>query len=132
MTPLLPSATSCHAKSVSMNPGNPEASRESPCDLLVYANGYSFVHYSTGEAATAAIKAVDGMLLNDKKVFVGLHVGKKERQSKAEVQRAQFTNVFVKNVDAEATDEQFEKLFKPFGAIVSAALGKGEDGANKG
>lgn len=92
----------------------------------------SFVHYNAGDAADAAIKAVNGMLLNDKKVFVGHHVGKKERQSKVEEQRAQFTNIFVKNVDLEATDEEFQDIFKSFGDIVSAALGRGDDGAPKG
>ncbi len=92
----------------------------------------SFVHYSTGDAADAAIKAVNGMLLNDKKVFVGHHVGKKERQSKVEEQRAQFTNIFVKNIDPEATDNEFEELFTPFGDIVSAALGRNDDGTSKG
>jgi polyadenylate-binding protein len=92
----------------------------------------SFVHYSTGEAADAAIKAVNGMLLNDKKVYVGHHVSKKERQSKVEEQRAQYTNVFVKNVDAEATDEEFEALFKQFGEIVSAAVARDDAGINKG
>lgn len=90
------------------------------------------MHYATGEAATAAIKAVNGMLLNDKKVFVGHHVGKKERQSKVEEQRAQFTNIFVKNVDPETTDEEFEALFKPFGDIVSAALSRDDDDTGKG
>jgi polyadenylate-binding protein len=37
------------------------------------------VHYETAESADAAIKAVDGMLLNDKKVFVDLHVPRKVR-----------------------------------------------------
>jgi len=96
------------------------------------SRGFAFVHYSTGEAASAAIKAVNGMLLNDKKVFVGHHVGRKERQGKIEEQRAQFTNIFVKNLDTEATDEEFEALFKPFGDIVSAAIGRDESGANKG
>lgn len=41
------------------------------------SKGYGFVHYDTAEAAESAIKAVDGMLLNDKKVFVGHHVSKK-------------------------------------------------------
>ncbi len=72
------------------------------------------------------------MLLNDKKVFVGHHVGKKERQSKVEEQRAQFTNIFVKNVELDATDEEFEAIFTPFGDIVSAALGRNEDGTCKG
>lgn len=41
------------------------------------SKGYGFVHYDTADAAESAIKAVDGMLLNDKKVYVGHHVSKK-------------------------------------------------------
>jgi polyadenylate-binding protein len=72
------------------------------------------------------------MLLNDKKVFVGHHVGKKERQSKTEELKSHFTNVFVKNVSPDATDAEFEELVKPFGDVVSAALGKDEEGKSKG
>ncbi|WVF72872.1 polyadenylate-binding protein, cytoplasmic and nuclear [Kwoniella sp. CBS 6097] len=96
------------------------------------SRGFAFVHYSTGEAADAAIKNVNGMLLNDKKVFVGHHVGKKERLSKVEEQRAQFTNVYIKNVEPEVTDEEFENLVKPFGATISVALSRDDSGSNKG
>ena len=41
------------------------------------SKGYGFVHYDSAESADSAIKAVDGMLLNDKKVYVGHHVSKK-------------------------------------------------------
>lgn len=81
-----------------------------------------FVHYSTGEAASAAIKAVNGMLLNDKKVYVGHHVGKKERQSKHEEQKAHYTNIFIKNIDLETKQKEFEDLVSPFGETVSIAL----------
>ncbi|WVR07548.1 polyadenylate-binding protein, cytoplasmic and nuclear [Kwoniella sp. DSM 27419] len=96
------------------------------------SRGFAFVHYSTGEAADAAIKAVNGMLLNDKKVFVGHHVGKKERLSKVEELKAQFTNVYIKNVEPEVTDAEFEELVKPFGATVSVALSRDDSGSNKG
>ncbi|CAK9779623.1 polyadenylate binding protein [Cutaneotrichosporon oleaginosum] len=96
------------------------------------SRGYAFVHYETGEAAEAAIKSVNGMLLNDKKVYVGHHISKKERQSKVEEQRAKFTNVFIKNLDPELDQAGLMDLFKPFGEIVSAALGKDEDGKGKG
>lgn len=95
------------------------------------SRGFAFVHYSTAEAADAAIKAVNGMLLNDKKVFVGLHVGKKERQSQAEEDRANFTNIYVKNVNVTVTEEEFEELFKPFGDIVSAALSMNPEKENE-
>jgi len=39
------------------------------------------------------------MLLNDKKVYVGHHVSKKERMGKVEEMKAHFTNIYVKNVD---------------------------------
>ena len=44
------------------------------------SKGYGFVHYETAEAAETAIKAVNGMLLNDKKVYVGHHISKKVRR----------------------------------------------------
>lgn len=43
------------------------------------SKGYGFVHYETAEAAESAIKAVNGMLLNDKKVYVGYHISRKVR-----------------------------------------------------
>jgi polyadenylate-binding protein len=104
----------------------------SPPDENGNSRGFAFVHYETGEAADAAIKAVNGMLLNDKKVYVGHHISKKERQSKVEEQRAQFTNIFVKNLDPDFTQTELEDLFKPFGEIVSAALGSDEAGSSKG
>jgi polyadenylate-binding protein len=72
------------------------------------------------------------MLLNDKKVYVGHHISKKERQSKVEEQRAKFTNVFVKNLEPDVTQEQLEDMFKPFGEIVSAAVATDEIGSAKG
>lgn len=41
------------------------------------SRGYGFVHYESGESANAAIQHVNGMLLNDKKVYVGHHISKK-------------------------------------------------------
>jgi polyadenylate-binding protein len=96
------------------------------------SRGYGFVHYETAEAAQNAIKHVNGMLLNEKKVFVGVHIPKKDRQSKFDEMKANFTNVYVKNVDPEATDDEFRDLFTPFGAITSATLAKDENGRSRG
>ncbi|TKY84564.1 hypothetical protein EX895_006466 [Sporisorium graminicola] len=94
--------------------------------------GYGFVHYETAEAAEAAIQHVNGMLLNDKKVYVGHHIPRKERQAKIEESRANFTNIYAKNVDPEVTDEEFEKLFTKYGKITSCVLQRDEDGKSKG
>lgn len=102
------------------------------CDEQGRSKGYGFVHYETAEAAERAIEAVNGMLLNDKKVYVGHHISRKERQSKLDEMRSQFTNLYVKNVDPEISQEQFEGLFTPFGTITSAVIQVDEDGKSKG
>lgn len=65
-------------------------------------------------------------------IFVGLHVPRKERQSKIEEMRAQFTNVYVKNLDEEMTDDDFNSMFSKFGTVTSAILTKDENGKSKG
>jgi polyadenylate-binding protein len=96
------------------------------------SRGYGFVHYETGEAAEAAIKAVNGMLLNDKKVFVGHHISRKERQSKIDEMKSKFTNLYIKNLDTDTTQDEFHDLFRPFGTITSCVIQLDEDGKNKG
>ncbi|KAF8964055.1 hypothetical protein BDZ97DRAFT_1817754 [Flammula alnicola] len=96
------------------------------------SKGYGFVHYETAEAADNAIKAVNGMLLNDKKVYVGHHISRKERQSKLDEMKAQFTNLYIKNIDPELSQEEFEKLFTQFGSVTSALISVDEEGKSKG
>ncbi|RDX56744.1 polyadenylate binding protein [Lentinus brumalis] len=104
------------------------------------SKGYGFVHYETAEAAETAIKAVNGMLLNDKKVYVGHHISRKasdciyalERQSKIEEMKAQFTNIYVKNLDPEVTQDEFVKLFEQFGKVTSAVVQTDDEGKSRG
>lgn len=96
------------------------------------SRGYGFVHYETAEAADNAIRSVNGMLLNDKKVFVGHHISRKERQSKIDEMKAQFTNLYIKNVSEEVTEDEFTALMSKFGTITSLMLAQDEEGKNKG
>ncbi|KAH8599947.1 hypothetical protein B0O99DRAFT_503584 [Bisporella sp. PMI_857] len=96
------------------------------------SKGYGFVHYETDEAASQAIKHVNGMLLNEKKVFVGHHIPKKDRQSKFEEMKANFTNIYVKNIPTDATDEEFRELFEKYGDVTSASLARDDTGKSRG
>ncbi|CCH61913.1 hypothetical protein TBLA_0F03780 [Henningerozyma blattae CBS 6284] len=96
------------------------------------SKGFGFVHFENEEAAREAIDAINGMLLNGQEVYVAPHVSKKDRQSKLDEARANFTNVYVKNLDLEATEEDFENLFKPYGTITSVALEKDAEGKSRG
>jgi polyadenylate-binding protein len=96
------------------------------------SKGYGFVHYETSEAAESAIKAVNGMLLNDKKVYVGHHISKKERDAKFEDAKKQFTNIYVKNLDPEVTDQEFEQMFLQYGPVTSCVIQRDEEGKSRG
>ncbi|PKS11528.1 hypothetical protein jhhlp_003293 [Lomentospora prolificans] len=96
------------------------------------SKGYGFVHYETDEAAAQAIKHVNGMLLNEKKVYVGYHIPKKDRQSKFEEMKANFTNVYVKNINTEASDDEFRDLFAKYGEITSSTLARDAEGKSRG
>ncbi|KAK0628868.1 hypothetical protein B0T17DRAFT_463665, partial [Bombardia bombarda] len=91
------------------------------------SKGYGFVHYETDEAASQAIKHVNGMLLNEKKVYVGHHIPKKDRQSKFEEMKANFTNVYVKNLALDVTDDEFRELFEKFGDVTSSSVARETD-----
>lgn len=101
-------------------------------DELANSKGYGFVHYETAEAANNAIKSVNGMLLNDKKVFVGHHIPKRDRMSKYEEMKANFTNVYIKNIDESVSDDDFTKLFEQYGDVISASITRDETGKSRG
>ena len=81
--------------------------------------GYGFVHFETEEAAVNAIQKVNGMLLNDKKVFVGRFVPRKEREKELGEKAKKFTNVYVKNFGEELGDDKLKDMFTKFGKITS-------------
>ncbi|KAG6360922.1 hypothetical protein INS49_011990 [Diaporthe citri] len=95
--------------------------------------GYSFVHYETDETASQAIKHVNGMLLNEKNVYVGHHIPKKDRQTKFEEMKANSTNVYIKNIQTNCIDEEFRELFTKYGDITLASLARDQEtGKNRG
>merc|ERR1711962_1908742 len=97
------------------------------------SKGYGFVHFETEEAALQAIDKVNGMLLNDKKIFVGRFVPRKEREIELGEKAKRFTNVYVKNFNETMTEDDLSKMFEKFGKITSLKLMKSdEDEKSKG
>ncbi|KAI7825486.1 hypothetical protein BX661DRAFT_184664 [Kickxella alabastrina] len=94
--------------------------------------GYGYVHYETREAADLAIENVNGMLLNDTKVFVGHHVSRHERQKRMAEQRSQFTNLYVKFLAPEIDDAELDTMFSKYGEITSAIVQRDEEGVSRG
>jgi len=97
------------------------------------SKGYGFVHFETQEAADQAIQKVNGMLLNDKKVYVGRFMTRKERMETLGHPATRFTNIYVKNFgEANLSEEEFHQLFEPYGKIVSCVIMKDDNGKSRG
>jgi len=96
------------------------------------SKGYGFVHYETKEAAQEAIAKVNGMMLNDKKVFVGEFMGKRERHEKIGDQQKKFKNVFVKNFGCDFNNDKLREKFGEFGEITSCVVMLDDSGKSKG
>jgi polyadenylate-binding protein len=101
------------------------------------SKGYGFVHFETEEAAMNAIQKVNGMLLNDKKVFVGRFVPRKEREKELGEKAKKFTNVYIKNFGEDLSEEKLTEIFSKFGKITSfkvmmKEVMSDEGGRNKG
>ncbi|KAJ0812532.1 putative RNA recognition motif domain, nucleotide-binding alpha-beta plait domain superfamily [Helianthus annuus] len=87
-------------------------------DSTGQSKGYGFVQYDSEESAQQAIEKLNGMLLNDKQVYVGPFLHKQEREQA--VNKTKFTNVFVKNLSESTTDDDLTKAFSEYGTITSA------------
>lgn len=100
-------------------------------DINGKSKGYGFVQYDNEESAREAISQLNGMLLNDKQVFVGLFVRRQER-NKSPTALPKFTNIYVKNLPKTTTVEDLKAVFCKYGVITSAIVVTDGSGKSKG
>jgi len=93
-------------------------------DEFGVSKGFGFVHFETREAAEEAIEKVNGMMLNDKTVYVGPFMSKKERVDALGDQPKKFKNVFVKNFGDAIDEAELREMFTKFGPISSVVVMK--------
>eukprot|EP00898_Chlorokybus_atmophyticus_P008272 jgi/Chlat1/8446/Chrsp80S00648 len=100
-------------------------------DVNGQSKGYGFVQFETEESAQQAIEKVNGMLLNDKQVYVGPFQRRAERDG-AGGSGSKFTNIYVKNLADTVTDEILRETFAQYGTVTSAVVMKDHEGVSKG
>jgi len=96
------------------------------------SKGYGFVHFETEEAARQSIEKVNGMLLNDKKVYVGRFIPRKERVIQMGDKHRKYNNVYIKNFGEELDDEKLRTMFELYGKIISAKVMFDVNGKSRG
>ncbi|CAN6455965.1 unnamed protein product [Victoria cruziana] len=94
------------------------------------SKGYGFVQFEKEDAAQNAIARLNGMLINDKQVYVGLFIRRQERDRSNSSPK--FTNVYVKNFPESLTDEELKNVFGNYGPITSAVIMRDANGKSRG
>ncbi|CAJ2640963.1 polyadenylate-binding protein 2-like isoform X2 [Trifolium pratense] len=98
-------------------------------DASGLSKGYGFVQFEHEESAQSAIDKLNGMLINDKPVYVG-HFQRKQDRDNA-LSTAKFNNVYVKNLSEGVTDDDLKNVFGEYGTITSAVVMRDVDGKSK-
>jgi polyadenylate-binding protein len=96
------------------------------------SKGYGFVHFETEEAANKAIEKVNGMLLSDKKLYVGRFIPRKDREKDLGEMAKKFTNVYIKNFPESFDEAKLRELFESYGKITSYKVMFDESGKSRG
>uniref|UniRef100_A0A672JAR6 Polyadenylate-binding protein n=1 Tax=Salarias fasciatus TaxID=181472 RepID=A0A672JAR6_SALFA len=96
------------------------------------SKGYAFVHFETQDAADRAIEKMNGMLLNDRKVFVGRFKSRKEREAELGAKAKEFTNVYIKNFGDDMDDDKLKELFDKYGKTLSVKVMTDPTGKSRG
>ncbi|XP_060692164.1 embryonic polyadenylate-binding protein-like [Hemiscyllium ocellatum] len=96
------------------------------------SKGYGFVHFETQEAATRAIETMNGMLLNDRKVFVGHFKSHKEREAEFGSKVLEYTNLYIKNFGEDMNATRLREIFNAFGKTLSVRVMTDERGRSRG
>ncbi|XP_016060275.1 PREDICTED: polyadenylate-binding protein 1-like, partial [Miniopterus natalensis] len=96
------------------------------------SRGFGFVHFETREAAQQAISTMNGMLLNDRKVFVSHFKSRQEREAELGARAVEFTNIYVKNLQVDVDEQGLEELFAQFGKMLSVKVMRDDSGHSRG
>ena len=100
-------------------------------DCEGHSKGFGFVHFENEEVALNAIKKVNGMMLNGKKLFVGRFIRRNERKKEHGKEDKKFTNVYVKNLSEETTADDLPSMFSKFGTITSHKIAQEPSGKSR-
>ncbi|KAI6698005.1 hypothetical protein NL676_018124 [Syzygium grande] len=106
------------------------------------SRGFGFVNFENPDDAKKATETLNGTQLGSKVLYVARAQKRSERN---EILRRQFeerrkerilkykdSNVYIKNIDDEVTDEQIREHFSQCGTIISAKVMRDDKGLSKG
>ncbi|KAL3839731.1 hypothetical protein ACJIZ3_024322 [Penstemon smallii] len=94
------------------------------------SKGYGFVQFESENSAVAAMEKLNGSTVGGKQMYVGKFVKKSDRVVPSH--EAKYTNLYIKNIDIDVSEEILREKFSQYGKIVSLVISKDENGASRG
>nr|DAD48716.1 TPA_asm: hypothetical protein HUJ06_018653 [Nelumbo nucifera] len=94
------------------------------------SKGYGFVQFETEESAKTAIEKLNGSTVGGKKIYVGNFIKKSDRVLPSP--DAKYTNLYMKNLDQDVTEEILQEKFSEFGKITNLVISKDDNGNSRG
>ncbi|KAJ4850853.1 hypothetical protein Tsubulata_032253 [Turnera subulata] len=94
------------------------------------SKGFGFVQFETEDSANSAIENLNGANVDDKQIYVGKFVRKSDRVLPSP--DAKYTNLYVKNLDPDITEDLLQGKFSKFGKIASLLIAKDDNGVSRG
>ncbi|PWA78576.1 poly(A) binding protein 7 [Artemisia annua] len=94
------------------------------------SRGFGFVQFDSEDCANAAIENLNGKNVGGKQIYVGKFMKKSVRVGS--VPDAKYTNLYIKNLELDITQDVLEQTFAKFGKILSLVIARDDDGVSKG
>ncbi|GMI93763.1 poly(A) binding protein 6 [Hibiscus trionum] len=94
------------------------------------SKGFGFVQFDSEESAMAAMTALHDTMLIGKKLYVSKFVRRSKRTTADEEDK--FTNLYVKNLLGDMTEDRLKEMFSRYGKIFSAVIMKDDKGISRG
>uniref|UniRef100_A0A1D1XFF2 Polyadenylate-binding protein n=1 Tax=Anthurium amnicola TaxID=1678845 RepID=A0A1D1XFF2_9ARAE len=91
---------------------------------------YGFVQFESQESANSAIETLHGSDIEGKQIYVTNFIKKSERVVPSP--DAKYTNLYMKNLDQDITEELLQLKFSEFGKITSLSVAQDTDGNSRG
>ncbi|GMI79708.1 poly(A) binding protein 7 [Hibiscus trionum] len=106
------------------------------------SRGFGFVNFECPDDAMRAMESMNGSHLGSKVLYVARAQKKAEREQilrnqfeerrKEQIMKYKASNVYVKNIDDDVTDDELRDLFGLCGTVTSAKLMRDDKGIKKG
>ncbi|KAG0477313.1 hypothetical protein HPP92_014154 [Vanilla planifolia] len=103
------------------------------CKVVVHdgkSKGFGFVQFDSPESANVAIENLNGTLVDGKQMYAGNFIKKVDRV--LHNPEAKYTNLYMKNLDQDITEELIELKFSEFGRIFNVKISKDDAGNSRG